>query len=158
MFNTQSSTGYQNPFLPQNRNLNDILTQYQITQQTIQQQPRPNAITELDEFMNSLTVDKKTAVETNSEYQTLKLRLFEKFLTYSIALTPIGDQFLSTPLGRKLSQELLDTAQKVSSNFEDASKNEFEEMKKMISQQSAVISELQKKLASQENRVEFPSE
>lgn len=141
-----------NPYLP--RNLNDVLTQYQITQQGTFQQPqqqRSNAITELDEFLSNLTVDKKNAVETSPEYQNLKLRLFEKFLTYEIALTSHGEQFLSTQVGRKISQDLLDTAQRVANAFEDNSKNEFEQMKNMIAQQSAVIEELQKKLNNDKN-------
>ena len=138
----------QNPYLP--RNLNDVLTQYQITQQgTIQQpQPRPNAITELDEFLSSLTVDKKAAVESSPDYQNLKLKLFERFLTFEIALTPHGEQFLNTPAGRKISQDLLDVAQKVSNTFEDKAKNEFEQMKNMIAQHSAVIEQLQQQLSA----------
>lgn len=137
----------QSSYMP--RNLSDVLTQYQITQQgTIQQpQPRSNAITELDDFLSSLTVDKKAAVESSSEYQNLKLKLFERFITFEIALTNHGEQFLSTPVGRKLSQDLLDTAQKVSNSFEDKAKTEFEEMKNMIAQQSAVIEQLQQQLS-----------
>lgn len=55
-------------------------------------------------------------------------------MTFEIALTPHGEQFLNTPAGRKISQDLLDVAQKVSNTFEDKAKNEFEQMKNMIAQ------------------------
>ena len=76
------------------------------------------------------------------------MKLFERFLTFEIALTPHGEQFLNTPAGRKISQDLLDVAQKVSNTFEDKAKNEFGQMKNMIAQQSAVIEQLQQQLSA----------
>ena len=57
------------------------------------------------------------------EYQNFKLRLFEKFLTYQIAMTADGSTFLSTTAGRKMAQDLLDSAQKISEWYFENSNN-----------------------------------
>lgn len=113
-----------------------------------QQQPyvAPSPISELDEFLAGLPFDKKQAVEMSNEYQTSKLRLFEKFLTYQIAMTPDGNNFINTPAGRKLAQELLDSAQRVSNNFESNSRNELQEMRDLIRKQSNEIESLKERL------------
>ena len=90
----------------------DFLKKYNLVQQAQQQQQNssPTPISELDGFLSSLPSDKRNAVEISPLYQHNKMRLFDKFITFSIAMTPEGNSFLGTPAGRKLAQELLDSA------------------------------------------------
>lgn len=92
--------------------VDDFLKKYQLVQnaQQNQQQQTPTPISELDGYLSSLPSDKRNAVEISPEYQHRKLRLFDKFITYAIAMTPDGNTFLGTPAGRKLAQDLLDSA------------------------------------------------
>lgn len=115
---------------------------------TINQQPmvNPSPISELDEFLAGLPSDKRQAVELSNDYQINKSRLFEKFLTYLVAMTPDGNNFINTPSGRKLAQELLDSAQVVAKSYERTSRNELQEMKDLIRQQSNEIESLKEKL------------
>lgn len=119
------------------------------------QQTTPTAISELDEFLAGLPSDKRNAIEISPDYQHRKLRLFDKFLTFAIAMTPDGQTFLGTPAGKRLSQDLLDSAQKIASNYEVESRSELEQMKQLITKQSDQIEKLQSELAEQKLIFDF---
>jgi len=136
----------------QGSGISDFLSKYNlIQQQQAQTFVQPTPISELDEFLASLTTDKRNAVETSQEYQAYKGRLFEKFLTYQIAMTSNGASFLGTVAGRKMAQDLLDSAQRVANNFESNSRNELEEMKDLIMKQSSEIQLLKSRLGQGES-------
>ena len=146
MINTSYSPYGSNTGSGQGAGINEFLSKYNLIQQQQQTYIQSTPISELDEFLGSLTTDKRNAVETSQEYQAYKGRLFEKFLTYQIAMTTNGSAFLGTVAGRKMAQDLLDSAQRVANNFESNSRNELEEMKDLIMKQSSEIQMLKSRL------------
>lgn len=138
-----------------NTNVEEFLRKYTNLNQQNQQTNPPTPITELDEFLAGLPYDKRQAVELSNEYQINKSRLFEKFLTYLVAMTPDGNNFINTPAGRKLAQELLDSAQVIAKNYENNSRNELQEMKDLIRQQSNEIETLKEKLVNSKPVFDF---
>lgn len=135
--------------------VDDFLKKYQLAQQTQQPAQTPTPISELDGYLSSLPSDKRNAVEMSPEYQHRKLRLFDKFITYAIAMTPDGNTFLGTPAGRKLAQDLLDSAQNIANNYENESRNELNEMKDLIKKQADKIEALQSELEEQKLIFDF---
>lgn len=132
--------------------IDEILTKYKLLQQQQQSleqqnssQQVPNAITDLESFMGSLTHEQRRAVESSPDYQNIKMHLFERFLVFLISTTPDGSKFI-TGMGRKVSQDLYDAARTIVTNYDKNSRNEYDEMRAIIQQQSNEIQDLKKRV------------
>lgn len=113
-----------------------------------QSQQSATAITDLDEFMGSLSSDERKGVEKDERYMRSKIALIETYLVHSISSTQDGYNFVTGP-GRKLAQDLLDNAKKAHEHVEAHAKDELTAMQEAIKQQQTTIDE-QNQLMSQQ--------
>ena len=69
-----------------------------------------NYLQQLGSYLGCLPSDSRRFVETDSEYQMSRDRMLDRFLTYLLTNSKVGEEFLQTSAGQKLSSQLLSSA------------------------------------------------
>lgn len=135
-------------------NIEALITKFGIGQQQPQQpQIQRTIINDLDELFADMTTDQRRAVEGNEEYMMALGNLLQKYLLFSLGHTSEGVQFVSTH-GKKLAQNLLDTAKKVSSNVVQNERNEMQSMSERMQQLEQIIAQQRALTESQASKIQ----
>lgn len=105
---------------------------------TVNQEPQPTPIEEIQVLLNNLPVEQRQAIENSQEYLELKTEIFQEFVLWTIAATDLGRTYLFGP-GAHKSKKLLELTRDLSSTVGAKATSRIQELEQQLLEQQELF-------------------
>lgn len=105
---------------------------------TVNQEPQPTPIEEIQVLLNNLPVEQRQAIENSQEYLELKTEIFQEFVLWTIAATELGRTYLFGP-GAHKSKKLLELTRDLSSTVGAKATSRIQELEQQLLEQQELF-------------------
>lgn len=105
---------------------------------TMNQEPVPTPIEEIQVLLTNLPVEQRQAIESSEEYIVLKTEIFQEFILWTIAATELGRTYLFGP-GSHKAKKLLELTKDLSSTVGAKATNRIHELEQQLLEQQELF-------------------